>query len=137
MNIRVIEELSEEQIDELFELYQQEDWTKDRKIDEIRIMLKHCKIIGLVDEATNKLVGFTRIVTDYVYRATVYDVIVLKEYHGKGLGRQLMENIINHPQLKNIERVDLYTGEEKTEFYKKWGFNKVSELTHFMRKTNY
>jgi ribosomal protein S18 acetylase RimI-like enzyme len=136
MNIQVIETLSEPQIMELAKLYKQEGWTKDRTLEDIKKMIKHCKIIGLIDEETDRLVGFTRIVTDYIYRATIYDVIVLKEYQGLGLGRLLMETIVNHPILSKIERVDLYCAEEKIEFYKKWGFNKVAETTNYLKRTN-
>jgi ribosomal protein S18 acetylase RimI-like enzyme len=136
MKITVIETLTESQIIELVTLYKQEGWTKDRKLEDIKRMINHCKIIGLINEETNKLVGFTRILTDYIYRATIYDVIVLKEYQGLGLGRLLIETIVSHPLLRNIERVDLYCAEEKIQFYNKWGFNKVSETTNFLRRTN-
>ncbi|QGQ95460.1 N-acetyltransferase [Paenibacillus psychroresistens] len=136
MGIKIIEALTESQILELAELYKQEGWTKDRKLADIKSMLTHSKIIGLIDEEANKLVGFTRILTDYIYRATIFDVIVLKEYQGQGLGRLLMETLVNHPLLKNIERVDLYTSENMIEFYNKWDFNVVSESTKFLRKTN-
>ena len=136
MKINVIEKFEESQLLELASLYKQERWTKDRKLDDIKIMLSHSMVIGLIDEEENKLVGFSRIVTDFVYRATIFDVIVLNKYHGKGLGRLLMETIVNHPRIRNIERVDLYTGEDKVNFYGKWMFNKVKPSTIFLRRTN-
>jgi ribosomal protein S18 acetylase RimI-like enzyme len=136
MTIKVIETLTETQILELATLYKQEGWTKNRKLEDIKRMIHHSMIIGLIDEEVNKLVGFTRILTDYIYRATIFDVIVLNEYHGRGLGRLLMETIVSHPLLKNIERVDLYCGEDKIKFYNKWNFNRVSESTIFLRRTN-
>jgi ribosomal protein S18 acetylase RimI-like enzyme len=136
MKIKVIEALIEPQILELAELFKQESWTNNRRHEDIESMLSHSKIIALIDEDVNKLVGFARVLTDYLYRAPIYDVIVSKDYHGLGLGRLLMETIVNHPQLKDIERVDLYCAEEKIEFYNKWGFNKVSESIHFLRRNN-
>lgn len=99
-------------------------------------MLCNCKTIGLVDRERNKLVGFSRIITDYVYRATIFDVIVKKEYQGVGIGRILMDSIMEHPQLKKIERIELYCEEDKVEFYNKWNLSRVTSMTSLMRWTN-
>ena len=136
LNIQVIETLSEQQIIDLAQLYNQEAWSKDRTLEDIEKMLKHCLIIGLIDKETDGLVGFARLLTDYVYRATIYDVIVLKVYQGFGLGRLLMETIVNHPMLRTMERVDLHCVDDKIGFYDKWGFKKVSDTTNFLRRTN-
>lgn len=37
--------------------------------------------------------AFARILTDYVYKALILDVIVEPAYRGRGLGRLLMESI--------------------------------------------
>ncbi|RED66155.1 GNAT family N-acetyltransferase [Cohnella lupini] len=77
-----------------------------------------------------------RVITDFVYKAMIYDVIILSQYQGRGLGRLLFEGIVNHPQIKEIERIELYCSGDKVEFYNKWDFNKVTEMTNFMRRIN-
>lgn len=135
MNISVVENVKGSYFDDLLDLYKQEDWTSYRKPEEIKAMLDHCMVIGLVDMDLNKLVGLARIVTDSVFRATIYDVIILAQYQGKGLGRLLLENVVNHPKIKGTERVDLYCEDNKVEFYEKWGFRRINGVTNFMRKT--
>lgn len=136
MEISLIENITESYFLDLLELYKQEDWTRNRKPEDIKVMIDNCKTIGLIDKEVNKLIGFSRVITDFVYRATIYDVIILNDYQGKGLGKLLIESIVNHPQIKEIERMELYCSGDKVEFYNKWSFNKVTEMTNFMRRIN-
>jgi len=41
----------------------------------------------------DKLVGFGRTIDDGKYMATVVDMIVHPDYHGRGIGRQIMQNL--------------------------------------------
>ena len=50
-------------------------------------------LIGLCDSERRHLMAFARILTDYVYKALILDVIVEPAYRGRGLGRLLMESI--------------------------------------------
>ena len=70
-----------------------------------------------------KIIGMARIVGDGSYY-TVYDVVVRKTYQGKGVGKILMNEIVNW--YKSIEDDDtyLYLGASfgKEGFYEKFGF---------------
>ncbi|WP_040952072.1 GNAT family N-acetyltransferase [Gorillibacterium massiliense] len=136
MNISVVEQLKESHVYDLQELFQQEQWTRGRKQNDIEIMLTHSFNIGLIDEDRDKLIGFSRVVTDFVYRATIYDVIVHADYQGKGLGRKLLGNIVSHPRLKDIERIELYCVDDRIDFYRKWEFARVNETTNIMRRVS-
>lgn len=113
-------------------LYNEASWTKTRTSDEVRKMIDNSYIFGLCDSKSDQLIGFTRVVTDFVFRATIYDVIVLKQFHGEGFGRLLMEAVINSTLIKGIERVDLFCADNKVMFYDKWGFQKVPITTNYM-----
>lgn len=64
----------------------------------------------------------------------IYDVIVAQKYRGLGYGRVLLETLIADERLKNIERVELYCQDRNVSFYEKFGFKKVPEGTHLMRR---
>lgn len=75
------------------------------------------------------MIGFSRILTDFVYRATVYDVIIKPSYRKMGLGAKLLDAIINHPQVIAIELLVLYCLPEMIPFYQRWDFmTDVGEL---------
>ena len=131
MTIKRIDKLNEQQISQLHLLYQNEWWTKGRVLSDVKIMLRNTDFIfALCEEDSNQLIAFARVLTDKVYKALILDVIVDPKYRSRGLGREIMQMIINHPDLKYIKHFELYCLPELIPFYKKWGFtDELGELT--------
>jgi GNAT superfamily N-acetyltransferase len=130
--VQVIYSLNEEQIDQLLQLYANEHWTHTRTLSDVRKMLANTsRLFGLWDEESRQLMAFARVITDDVYRALICDVIVHPAARGLGLGRRLIEEILE--QLKHVERVELYCREDKIPFYEKLGFVRP-ETAHLMRR---
>ena len=97
-------------------------------------MLKHTDIILGIVNKKEKLIGFARVLSDYVFKAEIYDVIIDKKYRGKGLGELLIKEILEHKKLKNIKQFNLQCLEDMTPFYKKFGFKRLDSLV-YMRKS--
>lgn len=72
-------------------------------------------------EGGRRLIGFARVLTDGIYRATLWDVVVHPDYQGRGVGEELMHRILAHPVLSKIEKFWLNT-RNKFSFYEKFGF---------------
>ena len=68
------------------------------------------------------MIGFTRVLTDFVYRATIYDVIVKPTHRKIGLGTRLIDAVVNHPKLASVEQIALYCLPEMIPFYERWDF---------------
>ncbi|MBB6217971.1 ribosomal protein S18 acetylase RimI-like enzyme [Anaerosolibacter carboniphilus] len=68
------------------------------------------------------LIGFGRAISDGVYQAAIYDVAVLPEYQGKGIGKIIVNNILKH--LPNCNFI-LYASPGKEVFYEKLNFKKM------------
>ncbi|QWU17892.1 Acetyltransferase (GNAT) family protein [Paenibacillus sophorae] len=136
MDYKIISTLDEQQIIELYELYQQEWWTNTRKLEDIIVMLEHTDIlIGICDNITNRLIGFIRVLSDFVYKALIFDVIIHEEYQGNGLGRVLLDQVTTHPKLQSVQHLELYCKSDKISLYEKWGFtNEIGDI-QLMRKT--
>ncbi|MER3421845.1 MAG: GNAT family N-acetyltransferase, partial [Nitrospiraceae bacterium] len=62
----------------LVQLYMQAPWAIGRTAEDTREMLTYTDLAISAWDG-NRLVGFGRVLTDYVYRATIWDVIVDKE----------------------------------------------------------
>jgi predicted GNAT family N-acyltransferase len=132
---RVVERLDEAQVHELVALYQNEWWSKGRKLDDVRRILRHSELVfGLIDTASNTLMGFARVLTDRVYRAVVFDVIVAPDRRGADLGKHLMDAIISHPDLAGIESLELHCKPELEPFYAKWNFARNTSGTSTLRR---
>jgi GNAT superfamily N-acetyltransferase len=119
---RIVSELAEQQISELTDLYRNEFWSQNRTRQDVAKMLAASDIvIGLIDER-DRLIGFTRVLTDFVYRAVIFDVIVKPTHRSQGLGKQLLDIVIHHPQLQSVEYLGLFCLPDMVPFYERWGF---------------
>ena len=119
---QIVSELSEQQISELTDLYRNEFWSQNRTRQDVAKMLVASDIvIGLVDECDH-LIGFIRVITDFVYRAFIFDVIVKPTHRNQGLGKKLLDSVVDHPQLQSVEYLGLYCLPEMVSFYERWGF---------------
>jgi GNAT superfamily N-acetyltransferase len=68
------------------------------------------------------LVGMARATSDGVFQAAVYDMVVLPEYQGQGIGREILKRLCDQLPVDNII---LYAVPGREEFYSKCGFRKM------------
>ena len=128
--------LNRSQIEELHQMYQAEWWSRGRKLNDVRRVVEHSDLVfAFCDPETGRLAAFARVLTDYVYKAMVFDVIVDRAHRGSGLGRMLLDAITSHPALLFVENIELYCRPELVPFYEKWGFTADLSQLRFMRKT--
>ena len=68
------------------------------------------------------LVGFGRALSDGEYQAAIYDVAVHPEAQGNGIGKLIIQSILNRIPKCNVI---LYASPGKEGFYQKLGFRKM------------
>jgi predicted GNAT family acetyltransferase len=86
-----IERLSEVQMEDLHAMFGGEWWTRDRSFDDTRRMLRRTDLLfGICERESGRLVAFARVLTDGVFKAFVFDVIVCGAWRGRGLGSRLL-----------------------------------------------
>lgn len=102
-------------------------WAQDRKIEDLKIAIARSEpVISVWD--SDRLIGFARATSDGVYRATIWDVAIDPDYQKLGLGRKLVETVLNHPLMNRVERVYLNTTHQQS-FYERIGFKRNSSTT--------
>ena len=69
----------------------------------------------------DRQVGFARVISDRATYAYVSDVFVLDSCRGRGVGKRLMEEIMDHPDLKGLRRWSLSTRDAHG-LYRQYGF---------------
>ena len=76
-----------------------------------------------------RTVGMTRLLSDGGYFAVVLDVVVLPEYQGRGIGREMMSRAVRHLRDSLQPGESSYTiltsAPGKEGFYEKMGFHQV------------
>ncbi|WP_135824692.1 GNAT family N-acetyltransferase [Halorussus ruber] len=116
-----VRELSPEDAPELVALYEEYEWWEDREEAGVREALAATEV-ALGVQADGDLVAAARVLTDYNYYATVFDVIVAADRRGEGLGETLMEALLDHPDLQSVPGLSLLCREGLVGFYESLGF---------------
>jgi ribosomal protein S18 acetylase RimI-like enzyme len=134
-SLNVVWQLTEGQLQDLHALYQNEWWTRNRTLEETRKVVDGSQIcLGLVD-SSDKLVGFGRVLTDFMFKALIFDVIVAPDYRGIGLGDNLVSLITGHEKLRDVKSFELYCLPELVPFYERHGFSGDVGNVRLMRCT--
>ena len=132
LGVEIVEEVAPSMMGDLMALFEMSWWTNTRTREDVEGMLGAPQIkVVLVDTSTGKLVGFTRVLTDFVYKALIFDVIVDPEFRGRQLGRHLMDVVLGHPRLLGVAGFELYCRQEMIPFYQRWGFE-VGDVANLM-----
>ena len=98
-------------------------WAQGRSLQDLRHMLAGSAAVVSLWRG-RRLVGFARASSDGVFRAVLWDVVIPEDLQGQGLGRQLVEALLNTPQRQGVERVYLMTT-NSAGFYEQLGFQRV------------
>jgi GNAT superfamily N-acetyltransferase len=106
-------------------------WAKDRTLIEVNKSIENSLNFGVYKK--DAMVGFARIVTDYVSFAYLADVFIVKEERGKGLGKNLINYILDYPSIKNTKRWMLGTMDAH-ELYRPYGFSEMANPKRWMER---
>ena len=95
-------------------------WAQDRSIDDLRRMLLGSAVVVSLWRG-KRLVGFGRASSDGIHRAVLWDIVVAGDLQGRGLGRRVVEALLDSPRLRDVERIYLMTT-NSAGFYRQLGF---------------
>jgi len=91
--------------------------------------------VGADAEPGPPQIGFARVISDFATIAYLGDVFVLESHRGCGLGKWMMECIMQHPALQNLRRWILLT-RDAHELYSKFGFTPLASPQRYMELHN-
>ncbi|MDA0739962.1 MAG: GNAT family N-acetyltransferase [Nitrospirae bacterium] len=110
----------------LLSLFQQSSWAGDRTLEDTQDMVKHTNVFITAWDG-GQLVGCGRVLTDYVYRASIWDVIVDKPYQGQDIGTGIINTILSHSTLQRVDLFWLCTRDNQA-FYETLGFSAKEQI---------
>jgi ribosomal protein S18 acetylase RimI-like enzyme len=82
-----------------------------------------CAWVG-AREASGRLVGTARAVSDWSRNAWIYDVVVAPEWRRRKLGVALMRLLLEHPSMRAVARITLRSTEAARGLYVRFGFSR-------------
>lgn len=109
-------------------------WGQNRTEEIVRRSVENSLNFGVYFEG--RQVGFARVITDCATFAWLCDVFILPEHRKSGLGKWLVDCVVNHPDLKPLRRLLLAT-RDAHELYRKYGgFQPLANVDRWMEKFN-
>lgn len=100
-------------------LFRTVDWAETRALETVGPALAGTYLL-LTAWQDGACIGMVRVLSDGVYRALIEDVIVHPDHQGQGVGRMLLDALVAHPRVRDLEVVFLFTS--KPGFYERFGF---------------
>ena len=106
-------------------------WAKGRNLETVKTSVENSECFGVY--TGDRQVGFARVVTDYAVIGWIMDVFILKEFRGRGLGKQLMNSLLNHDKLRHLRSFRLGT-EDAPGLYAQFGFTPLKKPGNMMER---
>jgi GNAT superfamily N-acetyltransferase len=104
-------------------------WAKGIPREVVARSIENSLCFGLY--AQGKQIGFARVISDGATYAYIGDVFVLESFRGRGLGKWLMECIMQHPRLQGLRRWSLVTRDAHA-LYAHLGFTPLKRPQNYM-----
>jgi GNAT superfamily N-acetyltransferase len=108
-------------------------WASNRSRETVLKSLEHSLCFGLYHQ--EKQVGMARVITDHATFAYLCDVFVLEDYQGRGLGKYLMQTVLEYPDFTHLRRILLAT-KDAHGLYQQYGFDGLVYPDRWMEKFN-
>jgi GNAT superfamily N-acetyltransferase len=104
-------------------------WSPGVARDVVERSIENSLCFGVYDG--DEQVGFARVVTDGATFGWLADVFVVSGHRGRGLGKRLVAEILEHPELRGMRRWMLGTADAH-ELYRRFGFSELKDVGRFM-----
>lgn len=115
-------------VDDVIDFLSKSYWANSRPHDRTKKAIENSYCIGVFHH--DKQIGFARVVTDWATFYYLCDVYIEEGHRGRGIGKKLMETIMNIAELEGL--MGLLGTKDAHALYEKYGFIKDSE--RFMKR---
>jgi GNAT superfamily N-acetyltransferase len=104
-------------------------WAMGRPRERTERAFANSLVFGLYDG--EKQIGLARVVSDYAVFAYLCDVFIHEDYRAHGLGKWLIETVMNHPDLQGLRRWTLATSDAHG-LYRQFGWDDLQSPDKWM-----
>ena|ERR1017187_2361998 len=104
-------------------------WAEGVSLDSVQATIDNSLCFGLYHEG--KQIGFANVLSDFGRVAHLYNVFIIEEYRGKGLGIWMLD-IIFHLEALNMVKKWLLATRDMQSLYAKFGFKSLATPDRLM-----
>lgn len=118
-------------VQEIVELYKAAGWWKDTYNPSgiLPLITGSLVFAVVIDSTSNKAVGMGRILSDGVSDAYIQDFFIMPKYRRLGLGKTLVQSLINYCLFRGINWIGLMAEPGSEDFYTATGFKPLENYT--------
>jgi GNAT superfamily N-acetyltransferase len=106
-------------------------WAKNISLALVKQAIENSVCFGIF--YTEEQIGFARVITDKATFGYLADVFIIDTHKSKGIGKWLIQTILDHEELQGFRGWMLGT-KDAHGLYEKFGFKLTSDTTRIMRK---
>ena len=117
-------------IDAIVDMLSRAYWAIGRPRERTERAIRNSLVFGVYDG--ERQIGVARVVTDYSIFAYLCDVFIHEEYRAAGLGKWLIQAIMDHPDLAGMRRWVLVTNDAHG-LYRQYGFSPLDDPEEWMQ----
>lgn len=110
-------------------------WSRGRSKEAVQRSISNSLCFSMFDSETKNQIAFARVATDYVVFAWVMDLFVASSFRGNGYAKQLVQYILQYPELAQVNGFGLRTNDAQG-LYEQFGFTQVPQPKTWMFKKN-
>ena len=107
-------------------------WAQNRKIKDLKKSLANSDVIVSI-WLNHEIVGFGRALSDGIYRGVLWDIVIDKNYQGRGYGTMVVKTLLESKEIKNTKKIYLMTTNKKL-FYSQVDFKEVCNQNLLIRE---
>ncbi|MBM7644088.1 ribosomal protein S18 acetylase RimI-like enzyme [Scopulibacillus daqui] len=121
MDITIHSDFSQASLDEIREVYRSVGWTKHSN-DIIKQIFEASNVLAFAT-LNGRIIGFGRAVSDGVFNAAIYDVVVHRDFQNQGIAKKIMTFLLS--RLSHISCVHLISTTGNEGFYRNLGLKRA------------
>ncbi len=106
-------------------------WATGIEKSRVQRAIDHSFPFGLYH--SGRMIGFARVLSDLSALAYLMDVFVIEEYRGEGLGKWIVECVLEYPAFQPVRRWMLATHDAHS-LYERYGFGPYEPASDLMMK---
>ena len=134
----IVKAVKSASLEDLSRLYKDAGWWEASFAENPYFLTRMVETSGVFVGAfkEKKMIGMGRALSDMASDAYIQDVTVLKQYRGRGIGRQIIQLLISKLEDKGVDWIGLVAQPGTTSFYKDLGFEVLKGHTPLKYKGN-
>ena len=125
----IIKTIQSAPMDDLIKLYKDAGWWEpsyDEHPEFLNYIVKDSAVfVGVFLE--NNLIGMGRALSDLASDAYIQDITVLKAFRGRGIGRRIIQMLIEKLMENNVDWIGLIAEPGTSSFYAELGFEPLKD----------